>query len=237
MGLLHLQPFRNSPCHFLIIVESAALNFCFSGCQIQFHQACHVHLYPCCAGQNISVIFIDVCQTVLNSAPFSDILHTHYTITLHLYQLPLNFFEGHKFNPQKPLNSERLCRTKFPVSLPLNIILSMNSIWMPLAVSATYDPYNECHLSYQKRKWCTQSCRLGRPTCYELKSYRLCKLTCWTRCVHVNGLEPTVNNKNLRLYHSVMVHCCKFIYHIIFHYTVNIDCVSLSERATTHPFI
>ena len=96
MRLLHLLPFRNNHCHILIIVESATLNCDFSVFQIQYLQSCCVHLCPWSAGGTSSIIIMDV-STISNSAPFSDIPHPHYTITIHLYQFPLNFIEGHNF--------------------------------------------------------------------------------------------------------------------------------------------
>jgi hypothetical protein len=59
--------------------------------------------------------FIQLC------APFSDMLHPSYVISIHPYQLGVNLEEGNMFNPQKP--KKLLSGAQFVVLLSLHINL------------------------------------------------------------------------------------------------------------------
>jgi hypothetical protein len=78
--------------------------------------------------------------------PLSDMLHSHYTINIHLYKLVVNF-KGEKFHPYK-LNQTRIfsvyqifqCCCHYISTYP------QNKIWPILAPSVACYPYYKCCL-------------------------------------------------------------------------------------------
>jgi len=61
----------------------------------------------------------------LNPCTIPDMLHCHYTVTIQLYKLPVNFEGGKHLSPIKTKwHYKSLFRSKSPMSLPLQMSLS-----------------------------------------------------------------------------------------------------------------
>jgi len=110
-------------------------------------------------------IIVDVYPTIFElSASLSAMLHYHYTIIIHLYQMAVIFKWGNTFN-RSTLNIESHYklphRTKFLILFPLHIYSFPEQHLMkidspPFVTSLLY----KCHFLPQINPWLTQSYRL-----------------------------------------------------------------------------
>jgi hypothetical protein len=93
-----------------------------------FLHSSSVHFQPSCVRITGAIIITDICQTVLClSASFCAVLIFPYAVTVHLYQLAVNFREGN-VTPIKTKSPYKLLhRTKYPNSMQLYTILLLNT--------------------------------------------------------------------------------------------------------------
>jgi hypothetical protein len=85
--------------------------------------SCCIHFHPRCSGLTTAIIFMN--DNSLIPYTMSDMLHCHYTVTIQLCRLPVNFEGGKHPSPMKTKwHYIFLCRSKSPMSLPLQMSLS-----------------------------------------------------------------------------------------------------------------
>jgi hypothetical protein len=79
-------------------MQQINLELGLAGFQNQFPHFFSVHIRPVCARPTVPIIITDVRLTSTEiSAPLSDMLHPHYSITIHLHQLAMHFGERNIF--------------------------------------------------------------------------------------------------------------------------------------------
>jgi hypothetical protein len=114
------------------------------------------------------------------SAPFSEMLHTHYTTVVHLYQFLVNF-NGRNMLPIKTGSQyEHLRRTMFSVSLPLHINLKCIPLafdWLTLAPFVACYPFQVVPPTEKQNAWLTWKLQAGEPCLLNMISVKGKKAT------------------------------------------------------------